>query len=817
MKKLFSRRAVAVAMTAVMAIGMAAAAGTAMPSYVKAETSVSDEDNMPEGSALLQNVAEEVDISQIEPDDENILSQFKYSESSNYKASKSPKIKTKKGLQGASPLKDNYEDLGVQQTLFNCNILSIIGNENDYSVKYEYNGKTYYFNYIMGLGTECHSINEAGWDISVVLLLPYDSRYTNMIYSGARGDSGRTYYAWNLDDADTRELFEAILNFLADTYSVHNGEWNELFIKNWIVGNEVNMPNHWNYTGTLDLNTNVSLYARQVNLVNSIMKSKNPEMNTFISIEHSWTHNDDGRGIAGKSFIDAFASEYARIGGKEWNIAYHAYPAIMTDSNIWSSGYTTKSVNTQFISGYNIEVLTDYVKSNFGTDVRIILSEQGFTVSGGQEAKQAAALAYTYYKAEFNDMIDAVIFRSLNDNALEAQQNFRFGLLNDNGSKRASYDVFKFMDTDEWEGYTAACRATIGISDWGQVVENFDPSRFSFINPTGVTMSKSSVTIAKGYGDNLTAAVVPSNATNKSIVWSSSNDAVVTVDNGRITGVSEGTATITATCGNVSGTCEVKVVSVDEIKPQVDAFVVRIYEYVLGRTPQANETDAWAGQLLNHNDSGAGVGYGFVFSQECIGRNLSNEDFVEILYNTFLNRASDEGGKTAWASQLDAGVSRQMVFKGFALSTEFNELCASYGIEAGDFTGNADMENAEKCYRNMNANITKFVARCYTKALGRDYETEGLEAWCRVIINKENTPKEVAQNFIFSDEFIQKNLSNEEYVKVLYRTFMGREADEGGLAAWTAVLDEGREDRAKVLEGFSGSIEFADILTGFGL
>ena len=54
-------------------------------------------------------------------------------------------------------------------------------------------------------------------------------------------------------------------------------------------------------------------------------------------------------------------------------------------------------------------------------------------------------------------------------------------------------------------------------------------------------------------------------------------------------------------------------------------------------------------------------------------------------------------------------------------------------------------------------------------------------------------------------------------MQVLYRTFMGREADEGGLAAWVNVLESGREDRAKVLEGFSDSVEFDGILQSFGL
>ena len=109
------------------------------------------------------------------------------------------------------------------------------------------------------------------------------------------------------------------------------------------------------------------------------------------------------------------------------------------------------------------------------------------------------------------------------------------------------------------------------------------------------------------------------------------------------------------------------------------------------------------------------------------------------------------------------------------------------------------------------------MSRCYTQALGRQYEVNGLEDWCDAIISGRNTPKQAAQMFIFSDEFLQKDLSSEEYVKVLYRTFMGREADEVGLNGWIEVLESGREDRMKVLEGFSDSVEFAGILESFGL
>lgn len=68
---------------------------------------------------------------------------------------------------------------------------------------------------------------------------------------------------------------------------------------------------------------------------------------------------------------------------------------------------------------------------------------------------------------------------------------------------------------------------------------------------TGVKLNTTSATIYKGDVLQLTATVMPSDATNKELVWSSSNTAVATVDsNGRVTGVGAGTASIKAKSAN---------------------------------------------------------------------------------------------------------------------------------------------------------------------------------------------------------------------------------------------------------------------------
>ena len=74
-----------------------------------------------------------------------------------------------------------------------------------------------------------------------------------------------------------------------------------------------------------------------------------------------------------------------------------------------------------------------------------------------------------------------------------------------------------------------------------------------------------------------------------------------------------------------------------------------------------------------------------------------------------------------------------------------------------------------------------------------------------------------ANGFFHSDEFINKNTSNGEYVSILYQTFLGRDLDQAGYELWVGLLDRNEWTRDQVLDGFAESDEFATILASFGL
>lgn len=84
------------------------------------------------------------------------------------------------------------------------------------------------------------------------------------------------------------------------------------------------------------------------------------------------------------------------------------------------------------------------------------------------------------------------------------------------------------------------------------------------VSVTGISLDATEAKLMVGKTRSLTATIVPANATNKTVNWTSSDETVATVTNGVVTAVAEGDATITATSAensNINATCEVTVIN----------------------------------------------------------------------------------------------------------------------------------------------------------------------------------------------------------------------------------------------------------------
>lgn len=378
-----------------------------------------------------------------------------------------PTPASKKGRQGYY-----NTSLGDKNYFTNFNLNTIIATKANHQVAYKYNGKTYYFNY-PNFGAAA-SANADGGTVTVQIMLQYDNNCKDLILKSGR-TPGAHYYAFNTETKAAREKLEAAFCFLAEQGSQQN-----YHVDNWILGNEVNtyanMNAKWYYAGNISRDKFIKNYADTFRILYYAVKSNNKNGRVYICCDHTWINreNDWGTKYFTKAFNDEIKSQNKNI---QWNLAYHAYSAVLTNADFWNDGsLAPNNLNADFVSPKNLEILTDYIKTNFGEETRIILSEQGFSCSGGVgspynvgrqtgESVQAAAVAWLYYKAQFNDMIDAVIFSSGDHGGAGYQFDF---------IGRKAENVYKYMDTPKYATYTKDCLKTIGKSSWKSAVSGFN-------------------------------------------------------------------------------------------------------------------------------------------------------------------------------------------------------------------------------------------------------------------------------------------------------------------------------------------------------
>ena len=243
----------------------------------------------------------------------------------------------------------------------------------------------------------------------------------------------------------------------------------------------------------------------------------------------------------------------------------------------------------------------------------------------------------------------------------------------------------------------------------------------------------------------------------------------------------------------------------------VTDFVARCYKLILNRDPDEGGLQGWSQSLKEKTAAAANIIDGFVKSEEFTNRNLSNEAKVDILYQTMLDRAADEGGKAGWVDALSKGYTLQNIIDGFCGSAEFKTICDSYGIEPGSVGAATPADTS-----TPRGKIEAFVKRCYQLILNRDADQGGLQGWSDALESRTAAAAQIIDGFVRSEEYINRNLSAGESVDVLYKTMLDRAADEGGRIGWVDALSKGYTLQ-HIINGFCGSAEFTTICENFGI
>ncbi len=130
----------------------------------------------------------------------------------------------------------------------------------------------------------------------------------------------------------------------------------------------------------------------------------------------------------------------------------------------------------------------------------------------------------------------------------------------------------------------------------------------------------------------------------------------------------------------------------------------------------------------------------------------------------------------------------------------------------------AEEEESDAEYKTNDAGVIAFVQRLYLYVMDREAPSNGTGVlyWANKILDGSESGGSVARQFFNSVEFKNRNVSNEKYVAILYRTFFAREPVGGGYNYWLLQLDDGKS-RQFLLDNFIKSNEWKDFCDSYGI
>ncbi|MBR4831340.1 MAG: hypothetical protein IKZ97_01780 [Butyrivibrio sp.] len=382
----------------------------------------------------------------------------------------------KKGLilDGAKIGNGNTEasQLGVQQAAYNINLEDVIGGNG--GVVFEYNGKTYNFDssYLSQYDHCVRTCTSQGMGMTMVLLNPRAAGEEFMISPSSRGGSAH-YYMMNTSEEQGLETLAAVVTYLAYRYNGQNGFGQ---VDNWVIGNEVNAKNLWNFSGITDEMAYAQLYADELRVCYNAIKSKNANAYVCCSMDQNWTAIQNPSYYSARSMLECMNACIQAQGNFDWALAEHPYNYPMN----WTSFWTPKSekaaaminhtMETPKISMENIEQLTDFMcqpamHNTKGAVRPILLTEVGYSSNQGAEA-QAAAIVYAYQRAATNRYINMIVFNRQTDYPVEVAQGLSVGLTDMNGVPKLAYEFYQQMNGPNAGAYIQRAQAYMGLADW---------------------------------------------------------------------------------------------------------------------------------------------------------------------------------------------------------------------------------------------------------------------------------------------------------------------------------------------------------------
>lgn len=404
-----------------------------------------------------------------------------------------PTYATKKGLK--IQMIADAQELGVSHTVVDVAVNEFLLGENTQdAVTYIFNKTSYYINNteLTKLDHTVKSYSEIGMQVFLNIKLSPRNDNTpdklKCLYYDEVNEFAKNY-AFNTTNQESIMYLQGFLKFIAERYTQSDRQYG--FAGSFIFGYEVNSNRTNNNMGARTLDSYLNSYMTAFRIANTALRSAYSNGRVYISLANNFdrrTNTDDiiadqQLDYAGRALLESFNTKIKYSGNIPWHVAINIYPSTRSNPDIWKDESALDNFETHYITTKNIEVLCNFLNQEdflYNNKARSILISEFAVVSGIAEvnsSNQAASIAYSYYKAQTNPMIDAIIYNKHIDNASDS---YKYGLwtskedsINSPATKKTAYNVFKYMDTVKSLESTAFALNLIGAASWESIIPNF--------------------------------------------------------------------------------------------------------------------------------------------------------------------------------------------------------------------------------------------------------------------------------------------------------------------------------------------------------
>ncbi|MBQ3100240.1 MAG: hypothetical protein IJC50_04535 [Clostridia bacterium] len=376
------------------------------------------------------------------------------------------------------------------------------------SSSFVYGGMTYYLSQsgLSALDRKVRFLSDSG--VNIFLQITLSGKYRG---SGDRleclyypeAPDGASGYALNSTSSAAMAYYTAFIDYLTDRYDDPD-EYGR--IGSWIVGCEVDTNSLSNAAGEMWMAEYCDSYSRVLRTTYASAVSRYASARVYVSVSNSWNAraNNSSAVYNASLFLVNLTSKMRAEGDFGWRVAVSARPSDPSLARIWED---TAAEGSDYVTMNNLSLLTDALgRDNLsynGEARRVAVTDfaSASDPAAPTDMTQAAAYAYAYHAALFNDSVDALIYSVLTDetskeyvypvtdggDASDTQDEPQMqtgtlclGMIDSNGIEKPLYDLFCNIDAatphdPEYKDGKAASFALsyAGLSDWRELCPEY--------------------------------------------------------------------------------------------------------------------------------------------------------------------------------------------------------------------------------------------------------------------------------------------------------------------------------------------------------